>query len=336
MTTPRLPAAALSLIVLLLSGSVASSAARAQAQTPEATPGATQDQGPPPEYRATIDAALDEFDAHRWAEARALFERAHAMFPNARTLRGIGMAAYELRDYAAARSALERALGESRRALTDEQRAQVSTLLERARVFVGDFTFGPAPAGSTVDVDGVPTSPESTAEGTPRVSLAVGAHELVLRAPDGRVARAQVTVHGGEQGALALTISDEPAPALADPSSESRDAPPDPPPPAPPPDTTGAWTLVIAGGAVTLAGVVMLAIGADDASVVSRAPAGTEWADLSSRYDRAMPLEIAGGVGLGLGLAAAAAGVVWLVTVQPSTETQVSFGPGSISLRGTF
>ncbi len=298
-----------------------------------------QDDGPPPEYRATIDAALDEFDAQRWAEARALFERAHAMFPNARTLRGIGMAAYELRDYVAARSALERSLSETRRALTDEQRGQVGALLERARVFVGDFTFGPAPAGSVVDVDGVPTEAQGALEGTPSVALAVGAHEVVLRAPDGRVARAQVTVHGGEHGALALALPDEPAPALGDPA-RTADASPGPGPEADAaapstPDVIGSWVLIGLGGAAVVTGTVLLVLGADDASFVARAPAGTEWADLAARYDRAAPLQIAGGITLGVGVAAAAAGLVWRM-VGGSERAQLSLGPGGLSLRGTF
>ncbi|MFO0683746.1 MAG: hypothetical protein U0234_16930 [Sandaracinus sp.] len=325
----------LSCSALLLALSIVVPTAHAQAQSPPVEH--AQDGGPPPAYRATIDAALDEFEAHRWAEARALFERAHEMFPNARTLRGIGMAAYELRDYVAARSALDRSLTETRRALTDEQRAQVTELLERARVFVGDFTFGPAPAGSTIAVDGVPTTPDVGADGVSSVSLAVGAHEVVLHAPDGRVARAQITVHGGEHGALTLAIAEEPAPALADPeASAAAPARTEPAPPAPAAaDVTGGWVLVGVGGAIAIAGVVMLAVGLDDAAVVSRAPAGTEWADLAARYDRAVPLEITGAVALGLGVAAAAAGIAW-ITMQPSADTQLVLGPGSVTVRGSF
>ena len=50
------------------------------------------------EYEAMITDGLAEFQAQRYAEARALFERAHALSPNARTLRGIGMVAFEMRD----------------------------------------------------------------------------------------------------------------------------------------------------------------------------------------------------------------------------------------------
>src|SRR5689334_12069641 len=81
------------------------------------TAGAAQDEtdGAPEGYEALIEAALTEFGAGHWEEARALFRQAHASFPNARTLRGMGMASFELRDY-------PEALGELGAALTDDRR----------------------------------------------------------------------------------------------------------------------------------------------------------------------------------------------------------------------
>jgi hypothetical protein len=300
-----------------------------------ATPARAQDDGPPPEYRGTIDSALEEFDAEHWAEARALFERAHAIFPNARTLRGMGMAAFELRDYVAARRNLEASLTETRRALTDEQRAQVSALVERARVFVGDFAIGPAPSGSQLDVDGAPTTVDGDLATHATVALTVGTHELTLRAPDGRTAHAQVTVHGGETTSLALAIDDTGSVATPPPVDEARHPSDETPAPVRSSDPgAGPWALAIAGGVVAIAGAVLLGVGASDASTVSNAAPMTEWADLEGAYARAQPLQITGGIALVVGVGLAVGGIVWLA--MPSGSTEVAIGPGSFALRGRF
>jgi outer membrane protein assembly factor BamD (BamD/ComL family) len=46
-----------------------------------------------------IGDAVAEYEAGHYQEARALFRQAHEKQPTARTLRGIGMASFELRDY---------------------------------------------------------------------------------------------------------------------------------------------------------------------------------------------------------------------------------------------
>src|SRR5688572_29305605 len=89
-----------------------------------AAPAAAQD-APPAGYRAVIDEAIAESGASRWEEARALFRRAHGMYPNARTLRGIGMSSFELRDYVGAYRALGEALASTVQPLTAEQQGQV-------------------------------------------------------------------------------------------------------------------------------------------------------------------------------------------------------------------
>ena len=292
-----------------------------------------QQDGPPPEYRGIVDSALEEFDAQHWAEARALFERAHAIFPNARTLRGMGMAAFELRDYVAARRALESSLTEPRRALTEEQRAQVTELMSRARMFVGDFRIGPAPIGTVIAVDGAPATADGDLGAQASVPLAVGQHVVTLRAPDGRTARAQITVHGGESAELALTIAAESAPEI---TAEPEPTPPAPVPPAPS-SSPPAWALglAIGGGVLVIAGAVLLGVGASDAATVSNAARGTEWADLAGPYSRATPLEVSGGVALGIGVAAAVVGIVGLA-LPTAQSTTVSIGPGSLLVRGAF
>ena len=43
------------------------------------------------QYKQLIQQALGEFRRQNWPEARVLFRRAHALSPNARTLRGMGV-----------------------------------------------------------------------------------------------------------------------------------------------------------------------------------------------------------------------------------------------------
>ena len=86
-------------------------------------------------YRALINDAVAEYDAHHFEEARALFRRAHELEPSARTWRGIGMAAFELRDYVKSLRALEASLVDSRLPLTGTERDQVQALADtRARL----------------------------------------------------------------------------------------------------------------------------------------------------------------------------------------------------------
>src|SRR5450631_2923424 len=82
------------------------------------------------QYRAVIDDATAEYGAHHFAEARALFRRAHEMEPSARTWRGIGMSAFELRDYTKSLRALEASLVDSRLPLRGTERDEVQTTAE--------------------------------------------------------------------------------------------------------------------------------------------------------------------------------------------------------------
>src|SRR5688500_11195422 len=109
----------------------------------------------PAAYRPLIDDAVREFSEGHWEEARALFRRAHDLYPNARTLRGIGMASFELRDYLSALRALRESLTDRRQPLTAEQRSRVDELLDRTRAFIATYRVR-APSGATIIVDGVP------------------------------------------------------------------------------------------------------------------------------------------------------------------------------------
>jgi hypothetical protein len=105
-------------------------------------------------YDELVREALLEVDAEHWLEAHTLFARAHEIAPNARTLRGLGVTAFELRHYADAVRDLSAALVEARNPLPDDLRAEVQGALDRARRFVGTLHLEVEPREATVHIDG--------------------------------------------------------------------------------------------------------------------------------------------------------------------------------------
>lgn len=156
-----------------------------------ALPARAQD---PARYQTAIDRALQEFSSGHYEEARAFFRQAHREIPNPRTLRGIAMASYELRDYLEAYRSLKAALefGPSDRDLTPEHRAAAMQLLDRTRALIG--VVGGVPEGAAVRLDGA----EHRVEPDGTVLLPLGAHTLAVELPDGRRGEQRFEVAGGE------------------------------------------------------------------------------------------------------------------------------------------
>jgi hypothetical protein len=168
-------------------------------------------------YRRIVREAVGEFDAGNWAEARALFEEAHELAPSARTLRGLGMCAFELREYPEAMRLLRQALDEERRPLTRRQRAQVEELLERAQTFIGRYIVFTEPPGAFLRVDDAPAEPNDYGE----LELGVGDHTIEASLDGYEPERRRVEVHGGESEELTLTLRElataEPAAGAGEP-----------------------------------------------------------------------------------------------------------------------
>jgi tetratricopeptide (TPR) repeat protein len=171
---PTPPLAKVTLLLVLLAFSFDASAARAEPRERE-SPEKQQS-------RALIDDAVAEYDAHHFEEARALFRRAHQLEPSARTLRGIGMAAFELRDYAKSLRALEASLVDARSPLTGAERDEVEALAARARAFVGHFVIHLSPKQAVLRVDDAPT----TLDDGDILMLESGRHVLTAVADDRR------------------------------------------------------------------------------------------------------------------------------------------------------
>jgi hypothetical protein len=167
-------------------------------------------------YETAIGDALQEYTAGRFAEARALFLRAHQLRPSARTLRGLGLVEYELRHYAEAMRILMRAQSDARNPLTDAQKQSAATLVKQMSVFVGRYRVVSEPTEVILSVDGAPVA----ASREPLV-LDVGEHTLVVRAPRHRAQERRIDVKGGEQEELRfeLVADGPPTAEIAKPSS---------------------------------------------------------------------------------------------------------------------
>jgi hypothetical protein len=153
-------------------------------------------------YRAIVKDALAEYDAHHYEEARSLFRRAHQINPNARTLRGIGMASFDLRDYVAAVRALSASLAETRKPLTPEQRAHAQGLLERSRSFIDVYTLRVTPADARILIDGRP--PDFEPDRT--VLLSFGAHNLEASRAGYLLRAFPINARGGERKDLVVAL----------------------------------------------------------------------------------------------------------------------------------
>jgi PEGA domain len=165
------------------------------------------------EYRGLVDEALKEYGLGHYEEARTLFLRAHAIQPSARTHRGIGLAEYELRNYAECITQLEAALGSSERPLTGQVRAATEEVRSRAARYVAHVYIARSPADAQLVVDHVPVAVAPSQS----LVLRVGEHLVEARA-DGYVPAARtITVLGGADMQLDLTLSpvmEEPATPL--------------------------------------------------------------------------------------------------------------------------
>lgn len=211
-------------------------------------------------YQALIDEAVVEFRDQRFAEARALLWRAHHLSPSARTWRGIGVASFELRDYAIAHRALSAALADERRPLTEEQRAEVEALLERTRRFLGAYRPVVRPPSAELFVGGQPAELEEDG----RLLLPLGTHAVTARARGYRDASQTLLVQGGEDAELVLALEpDDAPPADPPPRSAAHARPPAPEAEAAPratPERDAAIVLFVSGG-VLGAGAIGLGAG---------------------------------------------------------------------------
>jgi hypothetical protein len=164
---------------------------------------------PTPAERAEYDEltrkGIMEYDLGHWEEAKGHFTRAYKLFPNARTLRALGLVAFELRSYVQTLDLLERALVNKQRPLTEAMRKDVSALRDDARSFVAQVTLTIEPKNAEVSLDGALVAPSP--DGEQRVLLLdPGDHALRVAAPSYLPQTHALHASSGEASALDLTL----------------------------------------------------------------------------------------------------------------------------------
>jgi len=318
-----------------------------------------------PAYQSVIAEAVGEFGAGHWAEARALFKRAHKMSPNARTLRGMGMCAYELRMYVPALRELQGALQERRRPLSGDQRTQVGALIGHAANFVGRYRVSVTPADASVTLDGKPAQfdPGNL------LFLELGEHAIVATKGGYESATQKVRVEGAENSELHIelmpkVVAAAPVAAAAQPAQPTPAAPPAEPAPAPAPATEPEPAAEERGPGLAIAGWLSIGV-----SVGAAIAAGVYWGQAESELDelgkicgpgspsmRACTqaqidatevdkIDTVATIALVASIVTGVAGVTLLVidstlgggdSDTASAGTRVKLGPGALSIEGSF
>ena len=87
----------------------------------------------PKGYAEIIRVAVARFNEGEWVEARELFKKSHDIYPNARTLRALGMVEFDMGNYRKAVSYLRKSLDAGENPLTPALRQRVADLLKLAR-----------------------------------------------------------------------------------------------------------------------------------------------------------------------------------------------------------
>jgi hypothetical protein len=169
----------------------------------EPPPNATSAQAVQASYEPLIEEALQAYEAGRFAEARSMFKRAHALNPTARTLRGIGMCSFNLGDYVDAVFQLEQAVAETRKPLTEEQQARARDLIVLANARVGRFRLRLTPPEAVLLVDG---NPAILLDATDLI-VEAGNHEIEARAPGYLMAHSTLRVEGGDRTTLVFHLN---------------------------------------------------------------------------------------------------------------------------------
>jgi hypothetical protein len=266
-----------------------------------------------------VEKALAEYGRGNFPEARVFFIRAHELRPSARTLRGLGLAAYEMRDYVEASNALRQALDSQQKPLTAEMRVKVEQTLNEADAFVAQYNVVMHPESATLQVD---SKPPVLRDGL--LLLNPGSHLVTAEAPNFEFLSRDVIVQGGERGTLRLALV--PLPALV-----SVPAEPQPPPRSAPPADESSWNTqrTVAVG-LGIGGIVAAGIGttfgvmaANENSASDEGCMGDECNDEGYDHrDTALKHANIATISFIVSGALLAAGVVVYLTAPPSGEEE--------------
>jgi hypothetical protein len=311
--------------VCLVFGAASASAQQSKSRADEAA------------YHDAITRALDEYNLGHWTEAKVFFREAHARKPSARTLRGIGLACYESRNYVEAIDFLGQALASSVQPLTPDMRSAAQKLIEQSRQFVMRAEIELVPETAELFVDGKPV--QLAADGS--TLLDPGEHEISVVAPGYETAQRRVNTEGGSARQLHFVLKPQGAhkqPIAAPRSVRSELALNDAGSASTPSDSESVLPWLAIGGSVAVAatGGVLLGLGLSDKAAVEGTRDGASWESKKGANERSVPLQTAGGVALGVGLAGLAASLAWQLWPSDERALSVQLAPGAATLRTRF
>jgi hypothetical protein len=285
-------------------------------------------------YRKAIKDGVSEYEAHHFEEALSYFRRAHQIYPNARTFRGIGMASFELRDYVTAVRSLTAAVDDQRKPLSAEQRKETQDLIDRCRLFVAVYSVQVAPRDAQVTIDANPLELEPDG----KLMLGLGEHTIEARLKGYRTRVLKLQVRGGERKELELPLDPVSGPATRSPLVTTAGATFEPsvPTPLPPLLKSSALPWLVAGGAAAVLSAsagVYWSMQATELSSCRNRPAGLRCTDES-----ALVLQRNMGIATTLVTGAAAATFVTIGIIQRRAEisrsgkTELACAPGLLSV----
>jgi hypothetical protein len=211
------------------------------------------------QYRELIEKALQEYALGHWPEARVFFSDAHAIWPNARTLRGLGMTCYEGRSYVEAIGFLEQALASKTQPLTAKLANEAHGILTQAKRFVSSAYIGTSPEHSELTLDDQPV--KLRADGA--VLLNPGEHILQVASPGYRTERRTLHAEAGRELHVQVDLrpQEELQPSAASVSLSGPEPPLVTPQPSGPTGDTFAVQDVTAAGALAAVGLAALTTG---------------------------------------------------------------------------
>lgn len=187
-------------------------------------------------YDTLLDEAVSAFDASDFARARTLFERAYELRPNARVLRGMGIAALRLERFSEAYRTLTTSLKHPVQPLTASQRDEVTGLLSWMETSLGciKLRWSPAePAEYEVLVDG------KVHKEVP-IWLSAGTHRVAVHAPGFGAIDRTITLAPEQHEVIELTLKKRASPEVAKPKPAPAVMPSDAAHSLPAPETATA------------------------------------------------------------------------------------------------
>jgi hypothetical protein len=318
---------ALALGVCLLSACVFASGAAAQSVKPPANM---------KQYHALVRQAVEQYERGNYDEAMVLFTDAHRVFPNARTLRGLGMVAYTMRDYVQAIPYLEAAIASPVKPLDPPLIVEAQATSQRARSFIGVVRVALAPADAQLRVNGA----TATRDTDGALMLNPGAYEIEARSAGFQTSTRLVRVEPGStlevdlalpRAATAKFELNRPA-AAPEVAGNTEPQVPIETESAPSGKSIAPWIVVGVSGAVAIGGGVLLGLALHDVSTVENTPPTTDWSKVESKYDRTLALSTIGIAMIGTGVAGVAAGLTWHY-LEPDESEKLALDVSPLGLR---